>query len=180
MDARASINFDRVAERYDETRGGARRGERMAADLVPWLVPGCVLEVGVGTGVVAAALRSRGVAVVGVDLSGAMVRRAFARLGPVVANADARYLPIASYSVDNVLFVTALHAIGDISGAVVEATRVLRRGGRLLAVHGLPRREPAADDVAEALAPVTALRSLRTDTVPAVAEAAGVAGLRLV
>jgi ubiquinone/menaquinone biosynthesis C-methylase UbiE len=52
MDAGVSINFDRVADRYDESRGGAARGERFAAGLLPWLVPGRVLEVGVGTGLV--------------------------------------------------------------------------------------------------------------------------------
>jgi SAM-dependent methyltransferase len=172
MDASASLNFDRVADRYDESRGGAERGERIAADLVSWLAPGAVLEVGIGTGIVAAALRARGVPVHGVDLSTAMLRRAVDRLGPVVVRADALALPVASGSVDNVLFVAALHAIGDVSGAVAEAVRVLRPGGRLVAVHGVPLRVPADDDVARALVPLAGLRDFRSDTVAVLDEAA--------
>ena len=81
MDRRASLSFDRIADRYDESRGGTARGERVAADLVPWLAPGRVLEVGVGTGIVAAALAARGLPVYGVDLSQAMLRRAVDRVG---------------------------------------------------------------------------------------------------
>ena len=137
-----SIDFDRIADRYDESRGGTVRGDRFAADLIPWLVHGLVLEVGVGTGIVAAALRAHGVAVIGLDLSEEMLRQAVARLGFAVVRGDARTLPFASGSVDNVLFVAALHAIGDVRGAVAEAARVLRPGGRLLAAHDAPRREP--------------------------------------
>src|SRR5689334_11954047 len=103
MDARASLSFDRVADQYDESRGGTARGERMAADLAPWFAPGAVLEVGVGTGIVAGGLRKHGVPVLGVDLSAEMLRRAVDRLGPVVARADATALPVASGSIDNVL-----------------------------------------------------------------------------
>ena len=101
----------------------------------------------------AVALRARGVPVHGVDLSTEMLRRAVHRLGPAVARADALALPVASGSVDNVLFVAALHAIGDVPGAAAEAVRVLRPGGRLVAVHGVPLRVPADDDVASALRP---------------------------
>jgi SAM-dependent methyltransferase len=165
------VNFDRIADRYDESRGGAARGGRFAADLLPWLAPGLVLEVGVGTGIVAAALRERGVAVVGVDLSEAMLRQAVARLGSAVVRADALALPVRSGSVDNVLFVAALHAIGDVRGAVAEAVRVLRPGGRLLAAHDAPRREPDDDDIARAVDPLTRLQN-RPDTAAALDAAA--------
>jgi SAM-dependent methyltransferase len=171
MDAHASVNFDRIADQYDESRGGVARGERMATDIAPWLVRGQVLEVGVGTGIVAAALRAHQVPVIGVDLSAAMLHRAYSRLGSVVIRADARSLPVASGSVDNVLFVNALHVIGGVSGAVAEAARVLRPGGRLLAVHGLPRREPS-DDVARTLDPLTRLQKLRSDVAAALDGAA--------
>jgi SAM-dependent methyltransferase len=177
MDAGVSLNFDRVADRYDDSRGGAARGERIAADVVSWLAPGGVLEVGVGTGIVAAALRARGVPVHGVDLSAAMLRRAVDRLGPAVVRADALALPVASGSVDNLLFVAALHAIGDVPGAVAEAARVLRPGGRLIAVHGVPLRVPADDDVACALVALAGLRDFRSDTVAALDEAAAAGSL---
>jgi SAM-dependent methyltransferase len=177
MDRRASLSFDRVADRYDDSRGGVARGERVAADLVPWLAPGPVLEVGVGTGIVAAALRFHGLTVYGVDLSMSMLRRAVDRLGSTVVCADALALPVRSGSIDNVLFVAALHAIGDVPGAVAEAARVLRPGGRLLAVHGIPLREPDDDEVARVLVPLTRLRDFRTDTEAAVDAAAAAASL---
>jgi SAM-dependent methyltransferase len=178
--AGVSLNFDRIADQYDESRGGAVRGERIAAVLVSWLAAGGVLEVGVGTGIVAAALRSRGVPVHGLDLSSAMLRRAVDRLGPAVVQADALALPVASGSVDNVLFVAALHAIGDVGGAVAEAARVLRPGGRLVAVHGVPVGAPADDEVTCALVPLTGLRHFRSDTVAALDEAAAASSLESV
>jgi SAM-dependent methyltransferase len=177
MSRHASISFDPVADQYDESRGGTARGERIAADLMPWLAPGRVLEVGVGTGIVAVALRSRGLSVSGVDLSMAMLRRAKERLGSTVVRADALALPVASGSMDNVLFVAALHAIGDVSGAIAEATRVLRPGGRLLAVHGLPVRDAPDDEVVRAVAPLSDLREFRSDTEAALDEAAAAASL---
>ncbi|MBV8305279.1 MAG: hypothetical protein JOZ04_13795 [Acidimicrobiia bacterium] len=53
----SSISFDRIADRYDETRGGERRGQLVAAEIDPYLGPGArILEIGVGTGIVATAL----------------------------------------------------------------------------------------------------------------------------
>lgn len=46
---RESVNFDRVADRYDETRGGTDRGRLVAGELVPYLPTGALLEIGVGT-----------------------------------------------------------------------------------------------------------------------------------
>jgi SAM-dependent methyltransferase len=61
---------------------------------------------------------------------------------------------------------------------MAEAARVLRPGGRLLAVHGVPLREPADDDLGSALAPLAGLRDARPDTAGAVEEAAVAASLR--
>jgi SAM-dependent methyltransferase len=171
-----SMPFDRIADRYDETRGGEERGRRTVEDLAPWLVPGSVLEIGVGTGLVALPLQQRGYAVSGVDLSPAMLARALPRIGSRVVCADALALPVASGSVDNVVFVAALHAIGDTPGALAEGARVLRSGGRLLAAHGVPFREN--NDMEEASEPLTAMREARFETPVAVEEAAAAAGLR--
>lgn len=177
MAASPSLPFDRIADRYDETRGGAPRGELMAVDIRPWLVPGRVLEVGVGTGVVAAALRRGALDVVGIDLAPAMLARARARLGPRVAVGDALALPLASSTVDNVLFVAALHVIGDVRGAVAEAARVLRPRGRLIAFHDIPTREPDDDDVATALLGLGPVRRHSPDSPAALDAAAAAAGL---
>ncbi|WP_238009010.1 class I SAM-dependent methyltransferase [Dactylosporangium sp. AC04546] len=172
--------YDRVAGQYDATRGGEARGVAFAADLAPWLVPGTVLEVAVGTGVVAKALRARGFTVMGADLSAPMLGRARERLGPVVVRADARRLPFASGGVDNVVFAMALHAIGDLPETFAEAARVTRAGGRVVATHGQPHYQ-GGDDLVGAVAPLGRLQvSVRPDSEEAVGAAARGAGLELV
>src|SRR5262245_65957371 len=92
-----SLSFERIAESYDQTRGGEERGAAFASGIRPWLPrKGSILEVGVGTGAVALALRQDGLDVVGVDLSPGMLVRAAERLGPRVAVADEQVVPIAT------------------------------------------------------------------------------------
>ena len=172
-----SVSFDRIAHRYDETRGGAKRGAEMVADLEPWLAPGAILEVGVGTGLVSAALADGGRTALGVDISPLMAARARARLGPRVAVGDARSLPVHDTCVDNVLFVWALHVVGDIPAALGEARRVMRDGGRVIAFHGGPDYERS--DLSDAMAPLAVLRGAhaRPDTDEALASAGEGAGL---
>jgi SAM-dependent methyltransferase len=129
-----SLAFDRVAHEYDRTRGGTERGVAAALAMLPLLpATGTVLEVGVGTGVVATALTGHGRDVVGVDLSLPMLTRAQARLPGRVVAGDASRLPIASDSVAAAVFVHVLHVVGDVAGTLAEAARVLRPGGRVVA-----------------------------------------------
>jgi len=174
-----SVSFDRVAHRYDETRGGAKRGAEMVADLAPWLVPGAILEVGVGTGLISAALADAGRTALGVDISPLMAARARARLGPRVAVGDARALPVHDACVDNVLFVWALHVVGDIPAALAEAGRVIREGGHVIAFHGGPDAERS--DLSDAMAPLNGIRlnRARPDTDVALASAGERAGLTM-
>jgi ubiquinone/menaquinone biosynthesis C-methylase UbiE len=75
--AARSLAFDRVAETYDQTRGGEERGRRFATEVATFLDPSRpVLEVGVGTGVMALGLRELGFDVLGLDLSLPMLRAA--------------------------------------------------------------------------------------------------------
>src|SRR6266487_887125 len=129
-----SLSFERVADEYDQTRGGLERGRRTAQDAAPHLVSGLVLEVGIGTGAVGVGLRERGFTVCGVDLSAAMAHRARQRLGQVVALADAGVLPVRTCSVANVVCAHVLHLVSDMHQALSEAARVLQPGGRLVAV----------------------------------------------
>ena len=158
-----AVSFDRVASRYDETRGGLKRGREMGLDARPWLAPGTVLEVCVGTGVVASALAETGLAVLGIDISREMTSQALVRLGPRVALGDACALPVRSASVDNVLFVMALHVVGDVPATLAEAARVLRPGGRVVAIHDAP--EPKHTDLIDAMRSLDGMRKLRVDDV---------------
>lgn len=173
---RGSIDFDRVADCYDQTRGGEERGRVLASELERWLPPeGLTLEVGVGTGVVASALQARGRAVVGMDLSPRMLALAKARLGPVVAVADAHALPIPLAAVDNICVVWVLHAVADAGAVIRECQRVLRVGGRLVVASGRPRS--GDDDLSAVDRPLTELRPGEDDrdTVLSHADAAGLA-----
>jgi SAM-dependent methyltransferase len=170
------VPFDRVAGRYDATRGGPARGRRIGADVHRWLVPGTVLEVGVGTGLVSAELAARGHPVLGVDLSGPMLAVAHGRLPGRVVHGDALALPVAGGAVAGVVLAAVLHLVDDLRPALAEANRVLAAGGRLVIVHGRSVHDP--DDIEEALRPLARLRSRRGDSEFRISAAAQAAGLR--
>ena len=133
-----SLAFDRVADQYDETRGGPERGAAMADVLLPRLPrhPVRVLEIGIGTGAVAEPLRRADIDVVGIDLSRRMLERARARLGSRVAVADAHRLPVRDRAVGAAYAVWVLHLVGDVGRVLREAARVLVPPGRLFVVPG--------------------------------------------
>ncbi len=125
-----SVSFDRAAAIYDETRGCAHRGKLCAEALEPrFASSGLTVEVGVGTGLVGAALQAGGRRVVGVDISVQMLRRARDRK-LAVARADLLALPFASASVDDAHSVWVLHLVADPAAVLSEVMRVLRPGGR--------------------------------------------------
>ncbi len=97
-----------------------------------------MLEVGVGTGLIAKALCASGFRVTGVDISLAMLGRARERLGPgaPIVAADAGRMPFAEVSFDQAFSVWVLHVVGDRAAALGEVARILRAGGRYLVVPG--------------------------------------------
>ena len=182
-----SLAFDRVADEYDETRGGEERGLRYATFLEPhFSSQGRTLEVGIGTGIVARPLRERGREIVGVDLSVPMLRRALGRVGARVAQADAQRLPVADASVDDAYSVWVLHVVSDVSQVLAEVARVLRPGGRYLIVPSSPGPPDGMDDaVRELVSDMHEVlrgrsRSDDPDRVERLADLAPAAGLRLV
>jgi septum formation protein len=118
------------AAKYDETRGGPERA-RAAAEAVDSLLPkgGRVIELAVGTGIVAAELVALGNLVHGVDLSTAMLRHARVRLPGHVAAADAGRLPFADRRCDAIVAVWLLHLLDDSEPVLAEVARVLRPDG---------------------------------------------------
>ena len=132
-----STSFERIADRYDETRGGEERGRHAAEILEGVLDPGALsLEVGVGTGLVADGLQALGHRVVGIDLSPRMAARALERIGPRVAVADARRMPFRDASFDQAYSVWVLHLVGDLAGVLAEVARLLCPGGRYAVIPG--------------------------------------------
>ena len=178
-DRAASVVFDRIADDYDETRGGESRARAVAVQLterLPRRRP--ILEVGVGTGIVARAVSDHGFEVVGVDLSMPMLRKAHERLGARVANADALRLPIASGSVPAAYAVWVLHLVADVQTALAEIARVLVPGGTLLVIPSTPLDSSA--DVTELSRSLIERLRVPLDPPQRLAELAGPCGLDLV
>lgn len=113
-----------VAEHYIDKRTGLVR------ELLP--MGGLVLDVGCGTGQLAAAIAADGYDVFGVDLSASMVAKARARgLSGTYAGVTTA-LPFAEDSFDLALTVATLHHLETperVAATVREMGRVVKRGG---------------------------------------------------
>jgi septum formation protein len=150
MSAEKATYDDTEADRYDETRGGEARAKAAAEAVLRLLPPGArVLDLAVGTGIVAAELATAGRLVHGVDLSPAMLRHAVRRLPGRVAVADVGVLPVADSRCDAVTAIWLLHLLPDSEPVLAEVARVLRPGG--LFVTTVEKRE--AGGVAGSRAP---------------------------
>jgi ubiquinone/menaquinone biosynthesis C-methylase UbiE len=132
------VDYDAIAHLYDDRRRDHGPDERLAAFLAGRrLAPGAtrVLDVGCGTGKQLAANRRQypSMRLVGVDLSGGMLRVARAR-EPRVAwiHGDAQALPIASAAFDYATNQFSYPHIGDPRRFVAEVFRALRPGGRFV------------------------------------------------
>ncbi len=89
----SSVSFDRIADSYDETRGGLERGGNIARAIAAHLRPGPVVEIGVGTAAVALPLEGAGHPVVGFDLSLKPVRGRRSGTYPTTAGPPWSYRP---------------------------------------------------------------------------------------
>jgi demethylmenaquinone methyltransferase/2-methoxy-6-polyprenyl-1,4-benzoquinol methylase len=98
-----------------------------------------VLDVGTGTGALAAALSSAvpGAHVVGVDFTLPMLQRARTR----VAAGDALQLPFADERFDAVVSGFLVRNLADLKRGLAEQVRVLRRGGLLVILETTPGPE---------------------------------------
>jgi demethylmenaquinone methyltransferase/2-methoxy-6-polyprenyl-1,4-benzoquinol methylase len=147
--------FDRIARRYDTCNGLLSLGthrllRRRLARQVLALRPRVVLDLGSGTGDMAAELRRGGALVVCLDPSLNMLRLARAKgMSPLVAGVGEK-IPLADSSVDAVASAFVLRNVEDLGKVFRESARVLRPGG-LAAFLDLGRPEGAADRMARLL-----------------------------
>jgi SAM-dependent methyltransferase len=136
MPAMTAARYDGHADWYDATFHSLSRRDGSAGLLAELLGPAdpddptCV-DVGCGTGLHHAALVDRGHRVVGVDLSSDQLRVARTR-NRAVARADATRLPLPGGSVRAVVMTFTHTDLDDFAGAIGEAARVLKPGGRLV------------------------------------------------
>jgi SAM-dependent methyltransferase len=117
-----------------------------------------VLDIGCGPGHLTAACAARGAAVIGVDISAAMVRLAAERHpGIRFEQADAQRLPFDDASMDAVVGNFVILHVGRPERAVAEAVRVLRPGGSLaLSVWDIPARTRLIGLLTDAVAEIGA------------------------
>ena len=137
-----SVRFDRAADEYDRTRAisddaMARTIELLAAALGG---RGRILEVGVGTGLLALPLHRAGVPIAGIDLTPAMLGKLLDKAGgrppfPLV-QADATRMPFPDGAFGGAYLRWVLHLIPDWRSALREMVRVVRPGGVVLANVG--------------------------------------------
>lgn len=132
--------FNQAAKQYDPVNrlfslgsGGWYRRSRLRRS---GLAPGDrVVDIAVGTGLLAReaiALNRDPKAVIGVDVSEAMLAIAKAKLGIALIQGSAEALPLASGIADFVTMGYALRHVADLAAALREALRVLRPGGKIV------------------------------------------------
>lgn len=148
--------FDGIAPRYDlmnrvMTFGLDRCWRRAAVAALELEAGDVVVDLGCGTGDLCAETAAGGATVVGVDLSGAMLERAVARLPRCTfMRADAAALPLADAVCAAAVSGFALRNFASIPGVLAEVARVIRPGGRLAVLEvDVPHAPPlrAAFDV---------------------------------
>jgi SAM-dependent methyltransferase len=161
-----SIRFDTAANHYDKTRAVSDETmDRTISMLSSELRDrGRVIEVGVGTGLLALRLHEAGIPVSGLDLSAPMLAKLVEKAGgappfPLVIG-DATTMPFADGAFGAAYLRWVLHLIPGWRGALAEMARVVRPGGVLLASLG------AFDEVGTAIrARFSEITGLSTDPV---------------
>jgi ubiquinone/menaquinone biosynthesis C-methylase UbiE len=127
-----------------------------------------VIDIGCGMGEVARALAGRGATVTGYDPFIAPTERVEAGAGSYqLKNATADAIPEPDGSADLVLFVFSLHHVPQVqlAGALAEARRMLKPGGRLVVAE--PVAEGPSQYVAEPYHDETKVRKAAADALAA-------------
>jgi demethylmenaquinone methyltransferase / 2-methoxy-6-polyprenyl-1,4-benzoquinol methylase len=137
--------FDRVAPTYERTNRvislGLDRRWRAEAMLELGLARGSrVLDLACGTGDFCRDLAADGQLPVGIDFSAGML--AAARTAAVLVRGDAAALPVADRGFDGITCGFALRNFVDLEPVFAECARVLRRGGRFVALDATVPTNP--------------------------------------
>jgi demethylmenaquinone methyltransferase / 2-methoxy-6-polyprenyl-1,4-benzoquinol methylase len=130
--------FDRIAPRYDLVNRimtlGMDVGWRRAAVGALRLPPGSlVVDVACGTGDFCRELEKAGLRAVGIDMSAGML--AAAKTTVPLVQADALRMPFATETVDGIACGFALRNVVDLPALFDELARLLRPGGRFVALE---------------------------------------------
>lgn len=134
-----------AARRYDtwfETGWGRYAWRIESAAVLAALGPmtgRTIVEVGCGTGRLAALLADRGARVIGLDADPAMLAVAAARTPSRLIRADAGHLPLPDASVDATVAVATLEFTAEPGRVLDEMARVTRPGGRMVVAVLNPR-----------------------------------------
>jgi SAM-dependent methyltransferase len=173
-----SVSFDRIAALYDSTRVTDEQTLRGVVDLLEREVAtgsGAVLEIGVGTGALAVPLSARGVHVVGIDLSDAMMGHVAGKGGGVsLAAADATRLPFGDRTFAGSYARWVLHLIPAWRSAVAELCRVTQPGGVIAVEPGgfAGRWQVVMERMVEAIGPAAEPVGLSSGRDPGALDAA--------
>lgn len=123
------VNFDRVADVYDETRAIPEPLCGRALDVMEEFLDSQkrTLDLGVGTGRLALPLQARGYQVTGIDISERMIEVGISNGLENVFLADACCLPFRNKTFQSTLSVHLLHLLPDWMDALREVVRVTRQ-----------------------------------------------------
>ena len=127
--------FEQVADRWDEMRSGffsekVRETAYKTADIKSGKL---AADIGAGTGFVTEGLLGQGLEVIAVDQSEAMLEELKKKYPDLdCRQGEAESLPVADHAVDYVFANMYLHHVEKPSKAILEMTRILKNGGRLV------------------------------------------------
>lgn len=143
------VNYDKAVGFYDATRGYRNGVVKRYRDAL-FAFTGAdasarILELGIGSGLIARAFYPASPSYVGMDYSLGMMRLIPGKLDggmrPLLAQADARYLPFGAGCFDIAHAVRVFHHLSDWRDCIDEARRLLKPGGALVIVENIPPEE---------------------------------------
>ena len=129
-DTTMAKSFDRIADKFDETRSYPDEVMSVIVDAVERaMTPAAkVLDAGVGTGRFALPLQRKGFEVVGVDVSRKMLDKAVSKGVRNLVRSDVCAMPFKEDAFDYALSVHLIHLIPEWRTALDEIGRVTRKG----------------------------------------------------